>query len=496
MSGLQCHIRSSERFFIILLTLILFNAGICEASNELPRISPESGRVQPIKLTVGRSVIVDSPNAVKRVSIAAPDIADALVLSPNQIYLTGKTPGATNLTIWTGTGSSFSAMFDIEVMPNIARLKEKIHELLPEEQDIRITASSEHITLAGTVSGAAVVSQVLAVAQAYAPLDKEGKPKILNFLAAGGVHQVMLEVRVSEISRSLIKKLGFNFNYITDSGRQFGVSLLDNLTKLPSSGGFPTDPLNVSDNVNFLFRFLGGGSTWTVFIDALKDQGLVKVLAEPSLITLSGKSADFLAGGEFPIPIPQASAGGSVITIEYKPFGVALKFLPTVLGTGKISMQVAPEVSELDFTNAVTLQGFLIPGLSTRRVSTVVELADGQSFAIAGLLRDEVREVVRKFPLFGDIPILGALFRSSSFQKNDTELVIIATAHLVKPIDMAKQTLPTDHFIEPDDFEFLLLGELEGKGRKQTHHSPGTRSSLPTLPATKGLDGTFGHIIR
>lgn len=464
------------------------------AANGPARVSMETTAAQKINLTVGKSIIVESRESITRVSISAPDIADALVLTPYQIYVTGKSAGVTNMTVWRAGSGTFSAVFDIEVNADIARLKEKIYQVMPGEQNILVTASGDNITLAGTVSSAAVLSQALALAAAYAPRDAEGKPKLLNLLEVGGVQQVLLEVRVSEMSRSLMKRIGFNFTYLTESGRQFGISLLDNLVRLPSSGAFPTDPLTISDNINLIFRFLGGGSTWTVFIDALKDQGLLKVLAEPSLITLSGKSADFLAGGEYPIPVPQASFGGNVITIEYKPFGVGLKFNPTVLSSGKISMQVAPEVSDLDFSNAVTLQGYVVPALTTRRVSTVVELADGQSFAIAGLLRENVREIVRKFPLLGDIPVLGALFRSSSFQKNDTELVIVVTAHLVKPLDTSKQTLPTDQFIEPNDFEFYLMGELEGRGERKQPQAASPSASLINRGA--GLEGTFGHIVQ
>ena len=215
------------------------------------------------------------------------------------------------------------------------------------------------------------------------------------------------------------------------------------------------------------------------FIDALKENGLTKILAEPTLITLSGRSASFLAGGEYPIPVPQASGGGTTITIEYKTFGVGLNFTPTVLGNGKISMMVNPEVSDLDFTRAVSLQGYIIPSVNTRRVSTVIELADGQSFAVAGLLKDDLREVVTKFPVLGDIPVLGALFRSSTYQKSETELVIIVTPHLVKPVDMAKQTLPTDQFIDPDDFEFYLLGAWRAGIRATAASRP---LQLPRFP--------------
>ena len=217
----------------------------------------------------------------------------------------------------------------------------------------------------------------------------------------------------------------------------------------------------------------------------------MKVLAEPTLITLSGKRANFLAGGEFPIPVPQSTSGGLTITIEYKPFGVGLNFTPTVLSGNKINMQVAPEVSELDFSNAVTISGFVVPALTTRRVSTDIELADGQSFAIAGLLKSDVREIVTKFPLLGDIPILGVLFRSTNFQKNETELIIIVTPHLVKPMDLAKQTLPTDQYIEPDDFEWYLLGKLEGEEKKGTSHPTGPSTGLKQ---EYGLEGKFGHI--
>jgi pilus assembly protein CpaC len=290
----------------------------------------------------------------------------------------------------------------------------------------------------------------------------------------------MLEVRVSEISRSLLRRLGFNFAYIT-SGNNFGISLLNQLASLPA--GSPAGGIEASSAINAIFRFVSKGTTWTVLIDALKEEGLLKILAEPTLITLSGKTANFLAGGEFPIPIPQTTgAGGATITIEYKPFGVGLSFTPTVLSNKKINMLVAPEVSELDFSNALTTSGFVVPAITTRRVSTVIELADGQSFAIAGLLKDDVREIVSKFPLLGDIPILGALFRSTSFSKNETELIVIVTPHLVKPLDMAKQTMPTDQYVEPDDFEFYLLGNLEGRGKTK-----------PTKGS--GLEGNFGHIV-
>ena len=476
---------------LIFAILGLFQIYLPECWGEGPsRLTLQTTSPQKLYLTVGKSVVIQSPGPVRRVSLVSPEIADAMVLTTQQIYLTGKAPGITNVTVW-GGDNKVVAVFDLEISPDVSRLKEMIHHLFPEEKEIKISAAHDYIALSGTISNTSSLSQVLALAGTYAPLDEKKEPKIINLLEVAGVHQVMLEVRVSEISRSLLRRLGFNFNYVNSSGRNLGLSLLNQLTSLPAgglpstktpAGGIPAAGAEASDSINAIFRFLSGATTWTVFIDALKEEGLLKVLAEPTLITLSGKTANFLAGGEFPIPVPQSTGGGTSITIEYKPFGVGLNFTPTVLSNKKINMLVAPEVSELDFSNALTISGFVVPALTTRRVSTVIELADGQSFAIAGLLKDDVREIVSKFPLLGDIPVLGSLFRSTSFRKNETELIVIVTPHLVKPLDMAKQTMPTDQYVEPDDFEFYLLGNLEGRGQAK--------------PAKgSGLEGNFGHII-
>ena len=465
---------------IVLLGLFQMFPYECWAEGP-PRITLETTSPQRLSLTVGKSIIIQSPGPVRRVSLVSPEIADAMVLTTHQIYVTGKAPGITSLTLW-GVDNKVIAFLDLEISPDISRLKEMLHRILPDEKDIKVSTTHDHITLSGTISSSTNLANVLALAGPYAPLDEEKKPKIINLLEVAGVHQVMLEVRVSEISRSLLRRLGINLNYISSSGNNLGLSLLNRLTTLPATG-FPSSGIGVSEAVNAIFRFIAQDTTWTLFIDAMKEEGLLKVLAEPTLITLSGKTANFLAGGEFPIPIPQTTgAGGATITIEYKPFGIGLNFTPTVLSNKKINMLVAPEVSELDFSNALTTSGFVVPAITTRRVSTVIELADGQSFAIAGLLKDDVREIVSKFPLLGDIPILGALFRSTSFRRNETELIVIVTPHLVKPIDMTKQTLPTDQYVEPDDFEFYLLGNLEG--RKKINPVKGS-----------GLEGNFGHIL-
>ena len=449
----------------------------------------ENEMAKEVTLTVGKSTIINSAVPVKRVSLAAPEIADFVLLSPTQIYLTGKSPGVTNMFVW--KNGEITAVYDLHVIADVSRLKKKLYELLPEEENLQITAANDAISLSGTVSSTESLSRVLAVAKAYVPNDK-----IINLVEVAGVHQVMLEVRVAEMSRSLGKRLGFNFNYLRD-GEDFAISKLASLTQLvqPENANLetPGSPFSVfvSPQINALFRIWDGKTSWTWFIDALKEEGLVKILAEPTLISLSGQSADFLAGGEFPVPVPQ---GLGTTAIEYKSFGVGVSFKPVVLSDRKISMKVTPEVSELDFSTAVLLEGFVVPGLSTRRASTVVELGDGESFAIAGLLKENVRDIISKFPLLGDLPILGALFRSSEFQKNETELIIIVTPHLVKPLNMEKQPLPTDAYIEPTDSEFFLLGILEGREPAESGATSSSTESQTSLTRVGRFEGDFGQI--
>ena len=349
-------------------------------------------------LIVGKSVVLDSPVPIRRASLANPDVADAIVLSPRQLYLTGKSVGGTNLTLWQENGTVWG-VFDLDVGPDLTRIKEQLHDVFPGEKDIQVTAAKDHLTLSGAISSTSHLSQVLSIAESYAP------KKVINLLQVAGVQQVMLEVRVAEMSRELLRRLGVNFNYT--EGNKFAVSQLGALTTTGGGtigpNGTPFDVL-LTQAVTALFRFQTGSITWTGFIDALKQNNIVKILAEPTLVALSGQEASFLAGGEFPIPVPQALG---VISIRFKQFGASLTFTPTVLANNKISIAVAPEVSDLDFTNAINIQGFLIPAITTRRASSVVELDDGQSFAIAGLLRDTVRQQISKFPSWGTFPSSG-----------------------------------------------------------------------------------------
>lgn len=456
--------------------------------------APPSSRIKsamPMHLVVGKSLVYESPVPFMRASLANPEIAETLVLSPRELYVMGKSVGMTNLTIW-GRDGRVTVVHDVEVAPDLAQLKTQLHQLLPDETQLQVTATHDHVTLSGTISSVARLNQALALAEAYTP------KKVVNLLQVSGVQQVMLEVRVAEMDRTLLRRLGFNASFTDGSGRSFGVSALKSLASvLPAGdsgaaiipGAFaavaPPFGLALGQAVNALFRFQSGSSTWTGFIDALKENNLAKVLAEPTLVAISGQEASFLAGGEFPIPVPQAFG---VTTVQFKKFGVQLNFTPVVLDQRRMSIAVTPEVSELNFANGLVLQGVTVPSINTRRVSTVIELGDGQSFAIAGLLRDQVREVVSKYPLLGDIPILGALFRSSQFQKNETELIIVVTPHLVVPTTEAKLPLPTGRFIEPDDFDFYLMGRMQSAGPPSRPR--GARSILE-----ERIEGPVGHVL-
>lgn len=444
--------------------LVLVVAGLIHR----PGLAAEAASPARLSLPAGKSLVIDAPGVVKRVSVGQPEIADFIQLSPSQIYLSGKTPGETNLTLWNDQGH-VTKVYDVEVGADVAGLKKLLHELLGRDSGIEARAAKNSIYLSGTARSSEALAQASALAESFAP------GKVVNMAQVAGVHQVMLEVRVAEMTKSLIKRMGFNFNYIFNGDAFY--SFLGNLTQLNELG-----QVLLSPKVSAAFSVTGGKASWSGFIDALKEDGLIKVLAEPTLICLSGQTADFLAGGEIPIPIPQ---GLGAVAIDYKAFGVGLKYTPTVLSDNRISLRLSPEVSELDYTNAITINSFSIPAITTRRASTVVELSDGQSFAIAGLLKDNARETLSRFPGLGDLPVLGTLFKSNSFQKNESELVIIATPRLVKPLDEGAEKLPTDGYREPGDLEFFL---------GMPPSTAGEEGGRPAVEQTR-LDGPFGHVL-
>jgi len=463
-----------------------------------------------LALTAGKSAVIKTQVDVARVSVGDPSVADFVLLSPRQVYVAGKASGVTNLTFW-DAADQVRGLYDVEVAPDLARLRRLVGEVMPEETGVQVRAANNAIAVSGTVKSEANLTRLMALADAHSP------GKVLNLLQVGGVQQVMLEVRVAEMSRALAKDLGVNINAISQGdffytflGGLTSVPLLSNLvqtyTTTDSNNNTIADPynrvnnptrfdpqkspLNITSNVQGMFNYNtkvnGVPTTFTGFLNILKDNGLVRILAEPTLVCLNGQTAEFLAGGEIPVPIPQALG---TISIEWKKYGVELRFTPHVLAGDKISLQVAPSVSELDSANAVQIGSFLIPALKKRSAATVIELGDGQSFAIAGLLSQDTRSTASKFPGVGDVPVLGSLFKSSKFQKNETELLIIITPRLAKPADPKAVKLPTDGGLrEPDDLEFYL-----GIDRNKVGLGPSTPPAK--APAGRSLDGDFGHAL-
>lgn len=462
----------------ILLILLIIMAMPSVASADVEILNTEAPGV--IRIVLDKSTILNTDRPVSRVSLAQPEAASIVVLSPTQIYITGNTLGTTTLTLW--NGKVVSGVYDLVITPDVTRLKRMIHEILPEEKNIEVLSSGESITLSGVVSNTGNLTSVLSLAEAEAP------EKVVNLLRVGGVQQVMLEVRVAEMSRTALKRMGFNFGAAFSNLTLY--SFLNNLTSLSSDGTM----VELTDKITGVVDYSAGGINIMGFIDALKAHGLARLLAEPNLTCVSGESADFLVGGEIPIPKPGAFG---TVTIEYKPFGIGLEFTPTVMSNGSINLLVSPEVSELDYTNAIRYEGFEIPALSTRKATTVVDLADGQSFAIAGLVSESLKENNYRFPVLGDLPVLGTLFRSTDYLENKTELVIIVTAHLAKPIDMARQTLPGADFKHPSDYEFYMLGLLEGREEPKAVAAGPEIGNQPVagtvIRPESGFDGEFGH---
>jgi len=450
---------------------------------------------QVLRLKVGRSKVLRTPFALIRISVADPDIADLILINDREIYINALAPGATNISMW---GKSRFTSATVTVEADLTLLKEKLHQILPKEK-IGVEAAGDSIVLSGEVSGPVAQGTAMALALPYAGGKKE---KVVNLLHVGGVQQVMLEVRVAEINRVVAERIGVNFNTVSAGGRNFGVSQLNSLASVETLSRTLNPQMSVTDagntsgtsGTNFTqglstaLTAMGGwtalGATWTVFLDLLKQNNLGRILAEPNLVTTSGQQASFLAGGQFPYPLTTGTGASATTSIQWQNFGVQLEFTPTVLNDSKISVKVHPSVSELDFTLGVQSGGTAVPGLRVREMNTLVEVNDGQTFAIAGLLSDTSRNIVNKFPVLGDIPILGALFRSVEYNKNLTELVALVTPHLVKPMPPGAARLPTDKWIEPTEVDVYLLG-LD-QGRQQPAPGPAPAPAAPLPPQ-------FGH---
>jgi pilus assembly protein CpaC len=499
----------------VLSTALLLSPGFATpaaAAEETPsgqlRLPPSGSLDLSVLLFKSRIVTLDAP--LGRASVGNPDIADIVVIQPTEIYVLGKDIGTTNVFLWDRNNRSLGSM-NVEVTHDLGSLKSKLHHLLP-GHNILVHSAQRSVVLTGSVPDAATMSAAVRLAEGYLAQVQTAKKaeqfeqdsqsrredkavgQVINLLEIAGAQQVMLEVKVAEIARTELKRLQARFNGMrtgspwsyggVNGGAKFPDLLVapDNVRVPVFDGIAPIGPVIdefapsdlVIENQGLFASYLSSNFLFNMAIDAAKQKGLAKILAEPTLTTLTGQEAKFLSGGEFPIPVPNGFNG---VTIEFKEFGVGLKFLPVVLSSGHINLKVNVSVSELSDCSSVALQSeiatrtFFIPCLEKRDASGTIELGDGQTMGLAGLINENLREVVTKFPGLGSVPVIGALFRSQQFRKGETELVILVTPRLARPLPAKGVRLPTDSFVEPTDSEFYWLGRMEGQGASKTPRS-------------------------
>jgi pilus assembly protein CpaC len=490
---------------------------------------PDPNDAVSVDVPLNKSQVLDFPNPVKILSIGNPNVADVVVVRASQVYVLGKSLGNTNVVLW-DEDERVQGTLNIRVTHDLEALKANLHQLLPDER-IQVRSSNGTIVLTGELSNAERMDAAMRLATSFAGVQEDGAPPpILNLMQVGGAQQVMLDVKVAEVSRTLMKRLDVQFNFmnIADSALKIGgvnggatfpdalfepgevrVPALDDFrTPIgPMIDEFAPNPHTIQD-VGLFASYQKDDYLLNLILDAGNTEGIAKILAEPNLTTLTGEEASFLAGGEFPIPVPQREGQ---VTIEYKEFGVSLGFLPIVLNSGVINLQVSVAVSDLIAANSVITgmgseasRQLFVPALSKRSANSTVELGSGQTIAIAGMLNERLRENVDKFPGLGDIPILGQLFRSQQFRKEQTELVIFVTPRLAKPITPEEIRLPTGSFVAPSDWEYYLLGRFhpadetsEQKNEEPEERPARAQSNTEVDPLLNcrdgGTEGRFGH---
>lgn len=432
-------------------------AGSCmtPASAEVLRVMTGQAS-SALNVPMNRAVVVESDVPFAELSIANPGIADISTLSDKSIYVLGKAPGRTTLTLLSPDGKLISNV-EVHVTPDIAEFKERLKQILPGES-IEVRTANDGIVLSGTVSSTAKLDRALDLASRYAP------DRVSNLMVVGGTQQVMLKVRFAEMQRSVSKNLSASLGVLSNSGSvggSIGTGVLSDGKKLADvfAGNAITSPNEAAGRMTL--GFSAGAMEFAVLLEALESKGMVRTLAEPNLTALSGQEAKFLAGGEYPVPVPDNDGIG----IEFKPFGVELNFTPVVVDGDIINLTLNAAVSSLDTTTALEANGFSVNAFKRRETSTTVEMRDGESFAIAGLLQDDFRNLNGQVPWLGDVPILGTLFRSADYQRAQSELVIIVTPHLVTPVSGEALALPTDRVRIPTERELFLFGEVAGKPR-------------------------------
>jgi pilus assembly protein CpaC len=433
----------------------------------------------PVNVLVGQSRVINFDRSIGRFSVSNPEIAEAVLVAPDQVLVNGKAYGQVNFIAWEQSGGKF-LVFDVFVRANLSLIDSQIRALFPKD-DIRLSQANGSVVLSGSVKDPATAVQVQSVVEAAGF-------KTVNMLASPvkSAAQVQLMVRVAEVSRNKLKDLGTSFAY-----QGVGSGSYVNSGQGPSTLGSVTNGILGGTLSTALNLFVMGGNTMAM-VRALQQQGALRSLAEPNLIAMDGQQASFLAGGEFPVPIVQTGDNRSSVTVVFKEYGIRLNFKPTIIDEDHIRLELEPEVSTIDFSTGVKFDGFVIPALKTRRAKTGIELRDGQSFALAGLMDNSEQSSLSKVPVIGDIPVLGALFRSKSYQKQETELMFIVTAQMVKPVN--PDDLPRLRGVDGLRNGSPLGVEPKGEGiQGESGYSTGTTSQQqtpavaprPAAPASK-----------
>ncbi|WP_347311082.1 type II and III secretion system protein family protein [Defluviimonas sp. SAOS-178_SWC] len=430
-----------------------------------------------LTVPMNRAVVVESDQPFAELSIANPGIADISTLSDKSIYVLGKAPGRTTLTLLAPDGKLITNV-DVQVSLDVAEFKERLQQILPGEK-IEVRTANDGIVLSGVVSSTAKLDRALDLAERYAP------DRVSNLMSVGGVQQVMLKVRFAEMQRSVTKRLSSSLGVSTpDPTRSVNVEAgtganLNGAVSVARGGGFTT-----AQTGGFGIGFTAGSVQFGILLEALESKGLVRTLSEPNLTALSGQEAKFLAGGEYPIPVRNTN---DTVTVEYKPFGVELAFTPRVVDGDVINLMINAAVSSIDTTVQTSVgTGITLNAFKRREAETTVEMRDGESFAIAGLLQDDFNDSSGQIPWLGDVPVLGALFRSADFQRNQTELVIIITPHLVSPTRGEALALPTDRVKAPTEAELFLFGKTASQGA-----SKGAIGEV----ARQDYSGSYGYVM-
>jgi pilus assembly protein CpaC len=474
-----------------------------------------------LEVPVNKSQVLKVDRPYSKALIGNPDIADIVPINDTSVYVLGKKTGTTSLTLY--DRDHLIAVVDVVVGPDVVSLKRQLSEMLPADQ-VSAGMSNDSVVLSGMVRNAVEADRAVQIAETYAP------GKVVNLLALGSSQQVMLEVRFAEVKRSALTQIGLGWGV---NGSQTNGVIAGGANRLPGrnitttvangdgSVSTITEPGeaviragSIIDSFAIISRtFRMFGADFNVTLDALEKKGAVTTLAEPTLVALSGETANFLAGGEFPVPVVQGSGGNgngnTAITVEWKPFGVSLAFTPTVLADGVINLLVEPEVSSIDPSASIVINNLTIPGIQTRRAKTVVEIRDGESFAMAGLIRKDFQDTVRQVPLLSQIPIIGALFRSTGFQHEDSELVMIVTPRLVRPVPAGSLKAPTDTVGPPNEADLLINGRTDtgvppaARGFNGPPPPPPPPPAAPTGAAgglaqakqPSGFEKDYGHVL-